>query len=124
MSAFVISKRFNDEYKFEFASRKGKTIFTSLGYELKFECEADIEIFKKNVSKSVFIKQKSSGGKHFFKLMINDNLFAISRKYATELMVAKGISDIQKYAVNAEILDFSCQKNVFPEIIFDKITQV
>ena len=39
MSAFVISKRFNDEYKFEFTSRKGKTIFTSNSFELKFECE-------------------------------------------------------------------------------------
>lgn len=119
MSAFVISKRFTDEYKFEFASRKGKTIFTSLGYELKFECQADIEIFKKNIASCVFIKQKASGGKHFFRLMMNDNLFAISRKYATELMLAKGISDIEKYATGAEILDFSSQEHVFPEIIFE-----
>lgn len=119
MSAFVISRRFNDEYKFEFASRKGKTIFTSLGYELKFECEADIDVFKKNVADCVFIKQKASGGKHFFRLMMNENLFAISRKYATELMLAKGIADIKKYAVAAETLDFSGQKHVFPEVVFD-----
>ncbi|MEO0058710.1 MAG: hypothetical protein RLZZ312_357 [Bacteroidota bacterium] len=119
MSAFVISRRFNDEYKFEFASRKGKTIFTSLGYELKFECEADIDVFKKNVSNCVFIQQKASGGKHFFRLMMNENLFAISRKYATELMLAKGIADIKKYAVGAETLDFSGQEHVFPEVVFD-----
>ncbi len=46
MGAFVISKRFNDEYKFVFASRKGKTVFTSLSYELKFECEESIEKLK------------------------------------------------------------------------------
>jgi hypothetical protein len=36
MGAFVISKRFNDEYKFVFTSGKGKVIFTSLSYELKY----------------------------------------------------------------------------------------
>jgi len=37
MGAFVISKRFNDEYKFVFTSRRGKVIFTSKSYELRFE---------------------------------------------------------------------------------------
>jgi uncharacterized protein len=113
MASFVISKRLNDEYKFEFTSRKGKAIFVSLGYELKFECEADIEIFKKNVLNCVFVKQKAAGGKHFFRLMLNDNLFAISRKYTTELLLAKGIDEIKKYCQNAEILDFSNQQHVF-----------
>ncbi len=113
MASFVISQRSNDEYKFEFTSRKGKAIFVSLGYELKFECEVDIENFKKNILKCVFVKQKAAGGKHFFRLMLNENLFAISRKYTTELLLTKGIDEIKKHAKNAEILDFSNQQNVF-----------
>jgi hypothetical protein len=35
----LISKRFNEEYKFVLLERE--SIFTSLSYELKFECEED-----------------------------------------------------------------------------------
>jgi uncharacterized protein YegP (UPF0339 family) len=45
MGAFVISKRYNDEYKFVLL-QKGKVVFYKFGYELKFECEEDIEKFK------------------------------------------------------------------------------
>ena len=44
MGAFVISKRFDEYYKFVFTSRKGKAIFTSFRYELKFECEEDLPL--------------------------------------------------------------------------------
>ena len=67
MGAFVISKRFNEDYKFVFTSRKGKAIFTSLSYELKFECEEDIERFKMTIEAVDFLKFKSSNGKFYFK---------------------------------------------------------
>ena len=70
MGAFVISKRYNDEYKFVFTSRKGKVVFTSLSYELKFECEEDIERFKTNMQSANFLKFKSSSGKFYFKLCL------------------------------------------------------
>ena len=54
MGAFVISKRYNDEYKFVFTSKKGKVVFTSLSYELKFECEEDIEKFKAVIETAEF----------------------------------------------------------------------
>ena len=107
MGAFVISKRFNDEYKFVFSSRKGKTIFTSVGYELKFECEDDIERFKSNIDKAAFAKFKSSTGKYFFKIILDEVHFATSRKYTTELRLKKGMDEITKYASKSEILDFS-----------------
>ena len=62
MGAFVISKRYNDEYKFVFTSKKGKVVFTSLSYELKFECEEDIEKFKAVIETAEFLKFKSSTG--------------------------------------------------------------
>ncbi|MCR4034031.1 MULTISPECIES: DUF1508 domain-containing protein [Flavobacterium] len=113
MGAFVISKRFNDEYKFTFTSRRGKVIFTSLSYELRFECEEDIEKFKANIDLSKFLKFKGSGGKYFFKLMLGDLHFATSRKYSTELLLQKGIKEIVTYASRSEILDFSSSESIF-----------
>ncbi len=115
MGAFVISRRFNDEYKFVFTSRKGKVIFTSLSYELKFECEEDIEKFKENVDLSKFLKFKGSGGKYFFKLMLGEVHFATSRKYTTELLLQKGIKEIVSYASKSEILDFSSNDLIFED---------
>lgn len=115
MGVFVISKRFNDEYKFVFTSRKGKTIFTSLSYELKFECEEDIEKFKLNIESAEFLKFKSTAGKYFFKLFLAGNHFATSRKYTTELRLQKGINEIVQYASKSEILDFSENNFVFSD---------
>ena len=115
MGAFVISKRFNDEYKFVFTSRKGKVIFTSLSYELKFECEEDIEKFKANVDSARFLKFKGSGGKYFFKLMLGEIHFATSRKYTTELLLQKGIKEIVTYSSKSEILDFSSNESIFED---------
>ncbi len=116
MGAFVISKRFNDEYKFVFTSRKGKTIFTSLGYELKFECEEAIENLKNTIEVIVFTKFKSSGDKHYFKIIYQHQFIATSRKYTTVLRMQKGIDEIIKYASRAEILDFSENNFVFSDI--------
>ncbi|MBF4518548.1 DUF1508 domain-containing protein [Flavobacterium sp. ANB] len=123
MGAFVISKRFNDEYKFVFTSRKGKVIFTSLSYELKFEGEEDIERFKANIDQVKFLKFKGSGGKYFFKLMLGEVHFATSRKYTTELLLQKGIKEIVTYASRAEILDFSSSDSIFEDevVVEDEI---
>ena len=116
MSTFVITKRFNDEYKFEYTSRKGKTIFVSNSYELKFECENQINFIKNNLEKTIFLKSKSSSGKFFFRLLIEDKQLAISRKYATHLMLEKGINDFIKYAAKSEVIDFSNNDFIFDEI--------
>jgi len=123
MGAFVISRRFNDEYKFVFTSRKGKVIFTSLSYELKFECEEDIEKFKVNIDQAKFLKFKGSGGKYFFKLMLGELHFATSRKYTTELLLQKGIKEIVNYASKSEILDFSSNESIFEdeEVVEDEM---
>jgi uncharacterized protein YegP (UPF0339 family) len=115
MGTFVISKRLSDDYKFEFVSRKGKPIFTSINYELRFECEEAIELFKAAIEEYLFLRFKTAKGKCFFKLMKGDKVFAISRKYSTELMMQKGIDEIIKYASKAEILDFSTGDTIFSE---------
>ncbi|RTY86931.1 DUF1508 domain-containing protein [Flavobacterium sp. RSP49] len=113
MGAFVISKRYNDEYKFVFTSRKGKIVFTSLSYQLKFECEEDIEKFKAAIETADFLKFKSSGGKFYFKLIVSGNHFATSRKYTTSLRLQKGIDEIIRYGSISEILDFSGNDFIF-----------
>lgn len=113
MGAFVISTRFNGDFKFVFTSRKGKTIFTSSGYSLKLDCERAIEMVKENLENSTYIKFKASGGKYFFRLVLEDQVLATSRKYTTELRLQKGIDEIVKYGSVAEVLDFSENDFVF-----------
>ena len=48
-------------------------------------------------------------------LMDEEKVFAISRKYSTELMMQKGIDEIINYVHKAEILDFSENEFVFSE---------
>lgn len=114
MGTFVISKRQNGYYKYEFTSRKGKIIFTSIDFELRFECEEAIEQLKSNVDQLVFMKFKTSKGKLYFKMILSNKEIATSRRYSTILLLEKGISDVIKYAPLSECLDFSSQNFVFP----------
>jgi uncharacterized protein YegP (UPF0339 family) len=113
MGTFVISKRLNDFYKFEFVSRKGKVIFTSNSHELRFECEEEIELLKQSAENFNYLKFKTTRGKYFFKIVLNEKSFATSRRYSTELMMQKGINEIVKYISKSEILDFSSSDAIF-----------
>lgn len=115
MGTFVISKRFDDHYKFVFTSRKGKTIFTSPSYELKMECEDTIEAIKANVEKYTYVKARAANGKYFFKMMLEDTIIATSRKYTTPLLLQKGIDEIILAAAKSDLLDFSVNEFVFPD---------
>ena len=115
MGSFVISKRFSGDYKFEYTSRKGKTIFTSNTYELRMDCEADAELLLSLFDQCVFVKFKTSKGKFFFRVVANNVVMAVSRKYSTELMAQKGIDEIVKYGSRAEILDFAASEVVFDD---------
>lgn len=113
MGLFVISKRFDDCYKFVFTSRKGKTIFTSPSFELKMECEEKIDFIKANIDKINYLKAKSSNGKFYFKMMFEDELIATSRKFSTILLLEKSIIEIIQATQKSEILDFTTNELVF-----------
>ncbi len=113
MSTFVLSKRSNDSYKFIFTSRKGNVIFTSLSYKLKFECEDVIELIKTSLHNLNFIKKKTSSGKFYFEIMLQDKIYGNSRRFTTLLLLQKGIDGIQKYVEKAEVLDFSNHEDLF-----------
>lgn len=101
-------------YKRNSSSCKGKTIFTSNAFELRFECEDEIELLKKSIDKLFFMRFRSPAGKFYFKIILNDKELAVSRKYSTQLMLEKGISEIIKYGGKAEYLDFSKSDDIFP----------
>jgi uncharacterized protein YegP (UPF0339 family) len=123
MGTFVISKRLNGYYKYEFTSRKGKAILVSNDFELRFECEENIELLKKSVANLFFMKFKSKNGKLYFKIILNEKEIAVSRKYTTQLLMEKGIEEIERTIHNSEVLDFSNQNDIFPpsEEIFGSI---
>lgn len=114
MGTFVITKRQNGYYKYEFTSRKGKAIFISNDFELRFECEEAIELLRNNVSDVFFMKFKSKNGKLYFKIILNDREIASSRKYTTPLLLQKGIDEIIRTILKSEVLDFTNQDFVFP----------
>ncbi|WP_310560058.1 DUF1508 domain-containing protein [Flavobacterium sp.] len=115
MGTFVISKRFDDRYKFVFTSRKGKTIFTSTSYELRMECEDIISAIQANIEKYIYVKARAANGKYFFKMMLDKTVIATSRKYTTPLLLEKGIDEIIRTSVKSDVLDFTMNEFVFPD---------
>ena len=107
MGAFVITKKDEDHYKFVYTSRKGKIVFSSSAYELKMDIEEDIELIKTNAETAFCMKFKTSRGQFFYRLIINDKVYATSRKFNTVLRLEKGIAEVKLYVPKAETLDFS-----------------
>ncbi len=115
MGTFVISKRFDDRYKFVFTSRKGKTIFTSPSFELRMECEEIIKEIKSDIDKYTYVKSRAANGKYFFKMIDGESTIAVSRKYTTPLLLEKGIAEIILTAAKSEVLDFSVNDFFFTD---------
>jgi uncharacterized protein YegP (UPF0339 family) len=126
MGTFVISTRYNGDYKFIFASRKGKTIFTSIGCKQKSDCELMIAAIRQNIGLFAFTKIRNAGGKYYFRLSKDGLVLANSRKYSTELRLQKGIDEIVKYVATSEILDFSENQFVFPDAdsVFGEVDEI
>ena len=114
MGTFVISQRLTGLYKYEFTSRKGKTIFTSNDFELRFEAEEEILRLKAMIESVVFMRFRSSRGKFYFKIILDKSEVAKSRQYTTQLLMQKGVDEILRTLAVSEILDFSSSDEIFP----------
>ena len=117
MSAFVISLKDNGKYKYTFNSRRGNTILTSMEYTSKEAIHGTVNFLKQNFELISFYKFRTPSGKYFFKIAIQDNIYATSRKFNTELRFQKGIDEVARRFLEAEILDFSV--DVFEDIDWD-----
>jgi hypothetical protein len=115
MGTFVITKRKNGYYKYEFVSRKGTTILISNDFELRFECEENIELVKNHIDTIFFMKFKSKNSKFYFKIILQEKEIAISRKFSTELMMQKGIDEFIR-ASQSDVLDFSHDNSIFSQV--------
>ena len=115
MSAFVISKRQDGKFKFIYASRKGKAIFTSISCREKSDCEMIIAAIRDKTSDFTFTKNWTNSEKCFFRISKGGLVVATSRKFSTERMLKKGIEQILKYVPKAETLDFSQDEDIFAE---------
>jgi uncharacterized protein YegP (UPF0339 family) len=116
MGTFVISKRLTGDYKFSFAARRGKTVFTSIGFKQKEDCEILIATLQEDVARFSFTRIRNAGGKYFFRITKDGFVLANSRKYSTELLLVKGIDAVQKYVMGSETLDFADNAFDFPEV--------
>ena len=114
MGTFVISQRLTGLYKYEFTSRKGKTIFTSNDFELRFEAEEEILRLKVMIESVVFMRFRSSRGKFYFKIILDKCEVAKSRQYTTQLLMQK---EWMRYCVLLQFqkfLIFSSSDEIFP----------
>lgn len=113
MAMFVISKRSNGHYKFDFTSRRGTPIFSSMACKHKSDCELIIQAVREAFDGFTLTRKSTPAGKHFFRLSKNGLVLATSRYFSTPLRLEKGLEEIQKYMEEAEILDFSENGDVF-----------
>lgn len=114
MAMFVISKRVNGYYKFDFTSRRGHPIFSSMACKHKSDCKQIIEAIREQFDDFTLTRKSTPAGKHFFRLSRNGLVLASSRYFSTPLRLDKGLDEIQKYMNEAEVLDFS-ENEVFQE---------
>ncbi|MHC5200673.1 hypothetical protein [Myroides sp. LJL119] len=107
MSAFVISVKENDSYKYTFEHRRGRTLLTSIEYPNKQDIYTTIDFLQKNFSLLTISRYKTVSGKFYFKILLDQQTYATSRKFNTSTRFENAIDEIHKNFHQAEILDFS-----------------
>lgn len=113
MAMFVISKRRNGHYKFDFTSKRGTPIFSSIACKHKTDCEQIIDAIRDQFGNFTLTKKSTPAGKHFFRISRNGLVLANSRYFSTPLRLEKGLEEIERSLENAEVLDFSVNENIF-----------
>jgi uncharacterized protein len=116
MGVFVISKRDNGQYKFSFDTRRAKTIFTSISCKRKQDCEMMITGMRENIAKLTYTKNRRPSGKLFFRISTGGFVLATSRNFNTEFSMKKAMDEVLKFVPRGEIIDFSENDFVFPEL--------
>ncbi len=114
MGVFSLYRSKDGQYRFCFNSRKGKPLFTSSKFELRFECEDAVRVVQNAIEEIKFETTKSSDGSMTLTVDF-DTFFMKSRKFTTAFRQEKALDEFKRTAANAELLDFSAVLDVFPE---------
>ena len=111
MEKFVINKKENGEFQFDFIDIKGKVILSSGGYTRKLMCIKGIESVKRNSQDNInFFRKTSLNNETYFNLKaFNGKIIAVSKIYKDRFSRDKGIESLKKIAPNALIEDRSKQ---------------
>ncbi len=116
MSTFVISKRYNGDYKFVFASRKGKTIFTSIACKHKSDCERMILGIKENMSLFAFTKVKKASNKFFLDYLKTVWSWLIAENFRQSLCCKKELMKLLIMSIRLKYLTFQKMNLCFLKI--------
>lgn len=111
MEKFVINKKANGEFQFDFRDKRGKIILSSGGYTRKLMCLKGIESVKRNSQDDVkFFRKTSLNDEMYFKLKaFNGKIIGISKMFKDRFSRDKGIDSLRKKAPGAVIEDRSRQ---------------
>ncbi|KQX09879.1 YegP family protein [Flavobacterium sp. Root420] len=111
MEKFVINKKVNGEFQFDFIDKKGKIILSSGGYTRKLMCIKGIESVKLNSQDSIkFFRKTSLNNETYFNLKaFNGKIIGVSKMFKDRFSRDKGIEYFIKKAPAASIEDRSKQ---------------
>ena len=111
MEKFIINKKANGEFQFDFIDKRGKLILSSGGYTRKLMCIKGIESVKRNSQDSTkFFRKTSLNNETYFNLKaFNGKIIGVSKMFKDRFSRDKGIESLKKKAPEASIEDRSKQ---------------
>ena len=114
MEKFVISKKTNGEFQFEFIDKNGNSILSSGMYTRKTMCINGIESLKRNSQDiTKFNRKRSPNNEPFFNLKsFNGKIIAISKIYDDKMGRDNAIELVKSTALKAAIEDHSKKREL------------
>ncbi|MFH6998858.1 YegP family protein [Flavobacterium sp. FlaQc-57] len=111
MEKFVINKKTNGEFQFDFIDKKNKIILSSGGYTRKLMCIKGIESVRRNSQDNVkFFRKTTLTNETYFNLKaFNGKIIGVSKIFKDRFSRDKGIECLKDKAPNAIIEDRSKQ---------------
>ncbi len=107
MGKFVISKRTDNDFKFNLKAGNGQVILTSQGYGSKSSCENGIESVRTNSQDdSKFERNMAKDDRCYFNLKAgNGQIIGTSQMYESENGMENGIESVKTNAPGASVED-------------------
>ncbi|MFW0739193.1 MULTISPECIES: YegP family protein [unclassified Flavobacterium] len=109
MEKFVVNRKANGEFQFDFVNKNGEVILSSGGYTRKFMCIKGIESVKNNSQDSTkFFKKTNSKEERYFNLKaFNGKIIGTSKMFKDRDSRDAEILEFRKYAPEAIVEDQS-----------------